>query len=66
MAWVLNQGEDIIPIPGTKRIQYLDENIAAANIELSSSDLETIDAILKKYPNVGERYSEGSMKLVNN
>ncbi|MDQ1161715.1 aryl-alcohol dehydrogenase-like predicted oxidoreductase [Chryseobacterium sp. SORGH_AS 447] len=66
LAWVLNQGEDIIPIPGTKRIQYLEENIAAANIELSSSDLETIDAILKKYPNVGERYSEGSMKLVNN
>lgn len=66
LAWVLNQGEDIIPIPGTKRIQYLEENIAAANIELSPSDLETIDAILKKYPNVGERYSEGSMKLVNN
>ncbi|MCJ7932389.1 MAG: aldo/keto reductase [Chryseobacterium sp.] len=66
LAWVLNQGEDIIPIPGTKRIRYLEENIAAANIELSPSDLETIDAILKKYPNVGERYSEGSMKLVNN
>jgi len=66
LAWVLNQGEDIIPIPGTKRIQYLEENIAAAEIELSPSDLEAIDAILKKYPNVGERYSEGSMKLVNN
>ncbi|KAA0128261.1 aldo/keto reductase [Chryseobacterium sp. SN22] len=66
LAWVLNQGEDIIPIPGTKRIQYLEENIAAADIGLSSSDLETIDAILKKYPNVGERYSEGSMRLVNN
>ncbi|WP_294230906.1 aldo/keto reductase [uncultured Chryseobacterium sp.] len=66
LAWVLNQGEDIIPIPGTKRIRYLEENIAAVNVELSTSDLETIDAILKKYPNVGERYSEGSMKLVNN
>lgn len=66
LAWVLNQGEDIIPIPGTKRIKYLEENIAATNIELSTSDLETIDSIMKKYPNIGERYSEGSMKLVNN
>jgi len=66
LAWVLNQGDDIIPIPGTKRIKYLEENIAAVNIELSQSDLDTIDAILKKYPNVGERYNEGSMKLVNN
>lgn len=66
LAWVLNQGEDIIPIPGTKRIKYLEENIAATNIELSQSDLDTIDSILKKYPNIGERYSEGSMKLVNN
>ncbi|MDQ0782218.1 aldo/keto reductase [Chryseobacterium sp. W4I1] len=66
LAWVLNQGEDIIPIPGTKRIKYLEENIAAVNIDLSQSDLETIDALVKKYPNVGERYTEGSMKLVNN
>ena len=66
LAWVLNQGEDIIPIPGTKRIKYLEENIEATNIELSTSDLETIDSILKKFPNIGERYSEGSMKLVNN
>lgn len=66
LAWVLNQGDDIIPIPGTKRIKYLEKNIAATNIELSESDLRTIDSILKKYPDVGERYSEGSMKLVNN
>lgn len=66
LAWVLNQGDDIIPIPGTKRIKYLEENIEAINIELSPSDLETIDSILKKYPNIGERYSEGAMKLVNN
>ncbi|ASW73186.1 aldo/keto reductase [Chryseobacterium piperi] len=66
LAWVLNQGDDIIPIPGTKRIKYLEENIKATDIELSQSDLNTIDTILKKYPNVGERYSEGSMKLVNN
>lgn len=66
LAWVLNQGRDIIPIPGTKRISYLEENIAAVGIELSAEDLAIIDSILKKYPDVGERYSEGSMKLVNN
>lgn len=66
LAWVLSQGEDIIPIPGTKRIQYLEENIEAANLELSDSDLQTIDSILKKYPNIGARYSEGAMRLVNN
>ncbi|AZA58058.1 aldo/keto reductase [Chryseobacterium shandongense] len=66
LAWVLNKGDDIIPIPGTKRIKYLEENIAATNIELSESDLKTIDSILKKYPDVGERYSEGAMRLVNN
>lgn len=66
LAWVLNQGDDIIPIPGTKRIPYLEENIAATEIELSGEDLAMIDSILKKYPDVGERYSEGSMKLVNN
>jgi aryl-alcohol dehydrogenase-like predicted oxidoreductase len=42
LAWVLNQGEDIIPIPGTKRIKYLEENIAAINIELSKSDLKLL------------------------
>lgn len=66
LAWVLNQGEDIIPIPGTKRIKYLEENIAAAGLKLSGEDLSAIDSILKKYPHVGERHSEGSMKLVNN
>jgi aryl-alcohol dehydrogenase-like predicted oxidoreductase len=66
LAWVLNQGEDIIPIPGTKRIKYLEENIKAVDIELSSADRENIEEILKKYPNTGARYSEGSMKLVNN
>jgi len=66
LAWVLNQGDDIIPIPGTKRTKYLEENSAATLIELTDSDLKTIDSILKKYPNVGERYSEGAMKLVNN
>lgn len=65
LAWVLAQGDDIIPIPGTKRLNYLEENARAVNIELSKNDLNDIEAILKKYPDVGERYPEGAMKLVN-
>ena len=65
LAWVLAQGENIIPIPGTKRLKYLEENVAAIDISLSKDDLQTIDDILSKHPDVGERYSEGAMKLVN-
>lgn len=65
LAWVLAQGEDIIPIPGTKRKKYLEENAAAADIILSQKDLEHIDALLEKYPDMGQRYGEGAMKLVN-
>ncbi len=65
LAWVLAQGDDIIPIPGTKRKKYLEENAKAVDINLSSEDLETIQDIVSKHPDVGERYSEGAMKLVN-
>ncbi|WP_300674506.1 aldo/keto reductase [Soonwooa sp.] len=65
LAWVLAQGNDIIPIPGTKRVKYLEQNVAATDIHLTSDDLASIDEILKKYPKTGERYSEGGMKLVN-
>ncbi|PZF71670.1 aldo/keto reductase [Taibaiella soli] len=65
LAWVLAQGEDIIPIPGTKKRKYLEENAGAVNIELSKSDLDAIEALLHKYPDVGQRYSDGAMKLVN-
>ena len=65
LAWVLAQGPDMIPIPGTKRRTYLEENAAAADIVLSKSDLERIESVVSKYPNVGQRYSEGSLKLVN-
>lgn len=66
LAWVLAQGEDIIPIPGTKKRKYLEENAGAVEINLSQQDLNDIDQLLQKYPNTGQRYSEGSMKLVNN
>ena len=65
LAWVLAQGDDIIPIPGTKRVKYLEENVQAVDITLTAADVETIDNIVSKHPDVGERYSEGALKLVN-
>jgi aryl-alcohol dehydrogenase-like predicted oxidoreductase len=66
IAWVLAQGEDIIPIPGTKKTKYLRENAASVDIALSAADLQDIQNILNKYPNTGSRYSEVSAKLVDN
>lgn len=66
LAWVLAQGEDIIPIPGTKKRKYLQENAGAVDVILSDTDLAAIDDLVSRYPNTGERYSEGAMKLVNN
>ncbi|PWV45869.1 aldo/keto reductase [Chitinophaga sp. S165] len=65
LAWVLNQGEDIIPIPGTKRRKYLEENAGAVDITLSSSDKQQIEDLLEKYPNTGNRYSEAQEKMVD-
>jgi aryl-alcohol dehydrogenase-like predicted oxidoreductase len=65
LAWVLAQGNDIIPIPGTKKRKYLEENVGALDVQLSHDDLKKIDEILHKYPNIGARYSEGAMALVN-
>jgi aryl-alcohol dehydrogenase-like predicted oxidoreductase len=65
LAWVLAQGDDIIPIPGTKRRKYLEENAAAADIKLTKDDLENIEKILAAYPDTGKRYSDGALKLVD-
>ena len=65
LAWVLAQGEDIIPIPGTKKRKYLEENAAAVDVTLSAADLGAIDELLARYPDTGGRYSEASLKLVN-
>lgn len=65
LAWVLAQGEHIIPIPGTKRRKYLEENAAAVDIELNAGDLLAIEELLAKYPNTGARYSETQNKLVD-
>ncbi len=63
LAWVLAQGEDIVPIPGTKHIEYLKENIAAVDIELSDEDLERLDEVAPKGVTAGERYTD--MSTVN-
>lgn len=65
LAWVLAQGPDLIPIPGTKRRTYLEENVGALNISLTQADLKAIDELIAQYPETGARYSEGSLKLVN-
>jgi len=56
LAWVLHQGEDLVPIPGTRRIERLEENVAATQIALSADDLATIEAALPASEVVGERY----------
>jgi aryl-alcohol dehydrogenase-like predicted oxidoreductase len=64
IAWVIAQSDNIIPIPGTKRRKYLEENAGAANVELTAKDLEMIQAIVTKYPNIGPRYSARENKFV--
>ena len=65
LAWVLAQGEDIVPIPGTQHVKYLDQNIAALDVELSGEDLKRLDAILPPGAAAGERYHARGMETVN-
>jgi aryl-alcohol dehydrogenase-like predicted oxidoreductase len=65
LAWVLAQGEDIVPIPGTKRRKYLEENIAAVNVALTAADLERIDRVLPPGAASGTRYPEAAMRSLN-
>jgi aryl-alcohol dehydrogenase-like predicted oxidoreductase len=65
LAWVLAQGEDIVPIPGTKHIRYLDENIGALEVKLTQEDLQRLDAILPPGAAAGQRYHESGMAAVN-
>ena len=63
LAWVLAQGDDIVPIPGTKRRSYLEQNAAAADIELTEDELARIDAEVPAA--AGARYDEAGMATVN-
>jgi aryl-alcohol dehydrogenase-like predicted oxidoreductase len=65
LAWVLAQGEDIIPIPGTKRRKYLIDNAGAINVDLTGTDIQDIENLLVKYPNTGPRYPEAMAKMAN-
>ncbi|MBD2533624.1 aldo/keto reductase [Nostoc flagelliforme FACHB-838] len=65
LAWLLAQGKDMVPIPGTKRRQYLEENIAAVDIILTSEELQLIEAVAPKGIVVGERYAPQHMSAVN-
>jgi aryl-alcohol dehydrogenase-like predicted oxidoreductase len=65
LGWVLAQGEDVVPIPGTKRRNYLEENVAALNIELTPADLEEISAATPLGAAAGARYPQASMQSVN-
>jgi aryl-alcohol dehydrogenase-like predicted oxidoreductase len=65
LAWVMAQGEDIVPIPGTKRRPYLEENVAAAAIRLTPDELASIDAVMPPGAAVGERYALAAMQSLN-
>jgi aryl-alcohol dehydrogenase-like predicted oxidoreductase len=65
LAWVLAQGEDIVPIPGTKRRPYLEENIGALNVDLTPEDLRRIDEVFPKGAAAGDRYPEQMMARIN-
>jgi aryl-alcohol dehydrogenase-like predicted oxidoreductase len=60
LAWVLAQGQDIVPIPGTKRVAYLEENVAAVEVQLSENDLARIDQAAPAGATAGERYADMS------
>ena len=60
LAWVLSRGEDVVPIPGTKRRPYLEENVAAVDVELSEDDLRRLEEAFPKGATAGERYPDMS------
>ena len=65
LAWLLHRGDDIVPIPGTKRVRYLEENAGARDVRLTAADMRRIDEIVPVGVAAGTRYPEGGMKTVN-
>jgi aryl-alcohol dehydrogenase-like predicted oxidoreductase len=65
LAWLLAQGDDIVPIPGSKRRERLEENAAAVDIELTGDELQEIDTLLPAGMAAGTRYPEPGMRAVN-
>ena len=64
LAWLLHQGEDVVPIPGTKREQYLEENAAAVDVELTPEQLQELDEAVPRGAVSGDRYPAESMATV--
>jgi aryl-alcohol dehydrogenase-like predicted oxidoreductase len=64
LAWVLAQGEDVVPIPGTKRRKYLEENVAALDVKLTPEDLRRVNEVIPQGAAAGARYPEHMMKAV--
>jgi len=65
LAWLLHKGEDIVPIPGTKRRRYLEENVAAADVSLSAAEMTALDAALAPDQIAGPRYTPAQMAMVD-
>jgi aryl-alcohol dehydrogenase-like predicted oxidoreductase len=65
LAWVLAQGEDVVPIPGTKRRKYLEENAAATTIKLTPAEIDELEAAVPQDEITGERYSAGALKAID-
>ncbi len=65
LAWVLARGEDIVPIPGTKHVAYLEQNVAAVDVALSDSELADLDEALPPGAAAGERYPQAAMRAIN-
>ena len=65
LAWLLSKGDNIVPIPGTKRLRYLEENAAAASISLTADEQEQLETVTANLPVTGERYTPEGMKGVN-
>src|SRR5262249_48923632 len=65
LAWVLAQGNDVVPIPGTKRLDYLDSNLGALDVRLTPDDLRRIDAAVPVGSASGERYHERAMQALD-
>ena len=65
IAWLLHKGPDIVPIPGTKRVKYLEENVAAASISLDATQMSTLDAALAPGKVAGPRYNPATMATID-
>jgi aryl-alcohol dehydrogenase-like predicted oxidoreductase len=65
LAWLLAQGEDVVPIPGTKQRRYLEENVHALDVELTGSDLEEIEEVAPKGVAAGDRYHQAGMRTID-